>query len=502
MIILNKKQLYASKFIENFINSENDFMILLGPGGSGKTTVVSDSLKNLNKSVCFCAFTNKATKVLSDKSNKIRCLDSKTIHKLLKLEPEIVEYKIKTKGKNNVIKTALNYKYSLQKQKYLVKYDIIVFDECSTITNTLFDQIMSTYNFLLNKKNHTLKYIFLGDFWQLPPVNENSSIVFKTAIKNKWPLIKLNKVMRSGNKRMETINDNLLDCIKQIKENPKNIRNIFENFPHNIIKNVKNKVYINDYSRFINKYFKLIKKRPNTVFITYSNKNCDNINKIIQEMRLSKNKQTSVNFDITNKYKENDRIMINNMVYKSEWVKKNETIEMYRPNINDNNEEYLYNGEIYIVRKVQKIKVISNLNITNLKSIPEYFNAELLTLESLSNNNLVKTVYINDKELEECKRILRCNLKKSEYKNQISQFRKIFPILKYGYCMTIYKAQGSEFDCVLLNLASFYWSFKSKKQIASTKSEKSNKGWRKLLFKAIYSAATRAKRKLYVYSSS
>jgi ATP-dependent exoDNAse (exonuclease V) alpha subunit len=64
--------------------------------------------------------------------------------------------------------------------------------------------------------------------------------------------------------------------------------------------------------------------------------------------------------------------------------------------------------------------------------------------------------------------------------------RTLFPVLNYGYAITLYKSQGSEYKTVFINLSSIKYSML--KNITSAVS----------LFKATYTAASRASDNMYI----
>lgn len=202
---------------------------LYGFAGTGKTTVlveiVTFLIKNgLIKSVAFTAPTNKAVNVIKfkfasylqelvpscstdtfedilmklDKTGVT--VDFMTIHKLLKFE---MDYDFDggiyfNKGSDDSL---------------IDKYELVIVDECSMIPVQLVNQIFSDLRLKVQKMcdnfKRTPKIIFSGDPAQLPPVNEDFSVLFlkgetkkiaqKELVKNieEMPTYTLKKVMRS-----------------------------------------------------------------------------------------------------------------------------------------------------------------------------------------------------------------------------------------------------------------------------------------------------------------
>lgn len=241
-------------------------LLLLGPGGSGKTTVISHVLNEYKDlSVIFCAFTNKATQVLK-KMGGCLCM---TIHKLLQLLPYYNK------------KGELKYSFSVEKlANKWNHFDVIIFDECSTISKDLYDYIMNGLAYIWLKFGVSIKCIFLGDFWQLPPVGEKSSVVFDMSIKRKIPICKLDKVMRSKTTVTNNVNAQLLQYIEKIKKGIIDEQKFLQYYPYNIVPEPT--IYIDSIDILYNIYMDLYNKQENTIILTYSGENCNKINRAVQ----------------------------------------------------------------------------------------------------------------------------------------------------------------------------------------------------------------------------
>jgi exodeoxyribonuclease-5 len=177
-------------FIEN---KEQDFIVLTGSAGTGKSSTIQYLLDHLSKGtkVVFTGTTNKCTRVLKNMSVKkgmvVECV---TIHSLLGLS----------------MRTDANGKESLKSggKSTFDNYDLVIVDECSMVNFELMSFIIRAMRYASGKT----QVIFMGDSSQLNPVNENKSPVF--AIDNQ---LKLTTVMRQANE-----NPILALCTK-IREN-------------------------------------------------------------------------------------------------------------------------------------------------------------------------------------------------------------------------------------------------------------------------------------------
>lgn len=282
-ITLNKSQTKAYAALQKYLTDKNNHnFLLLGAAGSGKTSTIVSVFNNSAYKIAFCAFTNKATQVLkhiSDKFNINFKADFSTIHKILMLEP-----------KYNEKETELAFKFDSTKIDGLKNYDVIIFDECSTISNELFSYIQHSWKIIQFKYDHKLKFIFLGDYWQLPPVGEKVSCVFGKATEEKWPISKLDKVMRSNNEYMYEINQKLLlwiDKFRNTSDNKTDIQNYHIKYPFNMIDNNFSKtLYINNLAILLDTYIKTryAKNISDVVMLTYSRANCEKINYSIQDI--------------------------------------------------------------------------------------------------------------------------------------------------------------------------------------------------------------------------
>ena len=176
-IHLNEDQQAASAKILDFVKTkQQDFMVLNGAAGVGKSTTITYILEHLQKDthVCFTATTNKAVKVLrtmaAKKNLNVECI---TIHSLLGLSMQFKDGKetLKNGGKSQ-----------------FGRFDLVVIDESSMVNSELL-------GFIHRAVNHSGKtqVLFIGDSNQLPPVGEKMSPVF--AINNR---VALTKVVRQA----------------------------------------------------------------------------------------------------------------------------------------------------------------------------------------------------------------------------------------------------------------------------------------------------------------
>lgn len=142
MVLTNKQEQGLKITLERYKNKEK-YTVISGYAGSGKTTLIRYIIEALNideNKICYCAYTGKAAEVLRKKGNK----NVKTLHKLL-----YDYYPKKTGG-------------FVRKPKIDLGYKIIIVDEVSMAPKELVDLLLT----------HNVFCIFLGDPYQLPPINK------------------------------------------------------------------------------------------------------------------------------------------------------------------------------------------------------------------------------------------------------------------------------------------------------------------------------------------
>ena len=166
------EQKMALLAMSNFVKEDNpeDFLILSGAAGTGKTSITTALIGHLNTNSIFyniAAPTGRAARILGRKSNTL----NSTIHSLI--------YNTRPNPKTGEIVFRL-------KENNVKDYSVFIIDEASMIPSKIVDEpgsLFKSSNSLLNdlitfvKKGNPLnKIIFLGDRNQLPPINEKESM--------------------------------------------------------------------------------------------------------------------------------------------------------------------------------------------------------------------------------------------------------------------------------------------------------------------------------------
>ena len=498
IIQLTDEQQRASNTIIKFIQSDKDKMLLLGCAGSGKTTVITNAFNNSPLRVSFCAFTNKATQVLRNIADKFAInftADFSTIHKLLALEPNFLDNE-----------RELSFTFDRTKLEHLCNYDVIIFDECSTISSDLYNYIIQASEYMVFAHKHRLKFIFLGDYWQLPPVGEEISVVFTNSTVESWPIAKLTKVMRSKNEKIYTLNTSLISYIDvfrkaSLAENHALLDRFIYDYPYNLI---------TDRSHYLSSAVDLYEvyldnmQHDTCVILTYSNANCIKTNHAVQDrIDTMASRPIPVNRDET-KFYVGDRCCLDKPieVYNIQYIYNGETKEQHTTQsavtqtptlyatITTSTGQNLYNGEIFTIVGVENILVKTMLNYAKYNTVP-FFPAQILTVARINDATTYTIIHIDQQHIITARKLIRAKLYRTEYINLLSTFTKIYPLLTYGYCITLYKSQGSEYHTVLINLPSIKYCLVKDKQTIKEK---------KALFRATYTAVSRATNSVYVFN--
>lgn len=176
----SKEQVNA---INGILKSKSRIDILCGQGGTGKTDVVCEVVKNIPQglTIIATAFTGKA-------ADRMR-------QSLVDIEGRLA---LPVSTLDSII---MKYLFS----DSVPEVDVIIIDEASTVSNDLF------YRTLISIVKDTTKIILVGDPGQLPPVSAGS--IFDSIISEAlFPVFTLNHVFR-------TTNQELLKFFTKVRDN-------------------------------------------------------------------------------------------------------------------------------------------------------------------------------------------------------------------------------------------------------------------------------------------
>ena len=178
---LNDQQRQALQEIQSWLRGPDKFHILAGYAGTGKSFLLGELIREearidggLTKyDICATAPTNKASKVLRKTIGSLG-VTCKTIYSVLTIKMTADEDKME-----------LTFP---EKIPDISEYRLIVIDEASVISTDLCEYIK-----YVSDQYYNVKWLFVGDPLQLPPVGEKRSIVWKLG----YPRSILTKVERN-----------------------------------------------------------------------------------------------------------------------------------------------------------------------------------------------------------------------------------------------------------------------------------------------------------------
>ena len=425
--------LAMSDFVKN--NNSDDFYILCGAAGTGKTSITTALIGYLNSKALnykIAAPTGRAARILGRKSKTV----NSTIHSLIyntKANPETGEVIFELK--ENTVK----------------ELSIYIIDEASMVASTVQKEegsLFTSKNSLLSdlitfikSGNSNNKLIFLGDKNQLPPINEShSKALCEEYLKTKFQL--------NGS-------SHLLTEVKRQDDGSYILKNaiaIREGIDNNLIKvnllDVDRKSIAQASTDYVNDY--LNDGFESTISIGATHKMNKMFNNIVRE-KLYGNKANIIEPDdlllITNSWRRNDF-----QLYSGDHVSVLE--------VNNNETEYV--AGLHFV----PVKLSSKSLQGNEEIIEDY-----ILLESIMNPEGLK--------LDQENRLRHERFAKNKIYRQTgnaSDDRYVGAIrATYGHSITCNKAQGGEWKKVFIN--SFF--------IPSLKYQ--------------YTAVTRAKESLILY---
>lgn len=171
---LSDDQVAALEKMKQFVKNKEPILVLQGYAGTGKTYLLREFIKYLNKSYkdyILCAPTHKAKLVLGEVT---QCENTITLHSLLALAPNVEIFELDYK----------DLKFKSTGLAHFPEDSIIIIDEASMITDELYKLLTE-----LGNKNKD-QILFIGDKAQLAPINsKGTSLVFNND--NKITLTKI-----------------------------------------------------------------------------------------------------------------------------------------------------------------------------------------------------------------------------------------------------------------------------------------------------------------------
>jgi len=437
-IMLNIEQQELKERLLSFLNSsQNGYFGIYGAGGTGKTFTICHTIHDYKGKILFLGATNKVTNVLKDslfKSNYFKPTTIKTIDSFLK-------FKITRDHEN---KQTISYSFPSKNEIP----DLIIIDEISLISFQKFN--------LLEQLKNDCKFILLGDYLQLPPIEEERENVTRNedgfqVSKIFLSIPKENTFTLTIQNRQKTDSD-----LGKMISNFRKFMNVNIN-PISLATKKRNDIDIFYYDIHDKKLTEIIKEN-NCVAVCFKNLSVLNFNWLIGSTKSMKKDYRLNEINI------GDSLMFDQF-YNSKETKfyTSNIIEVINIEKNCNERFYIKDGMIKTII-FNKIKVKNSVN--KIEEI-RYIHGGLY---GQNGGGVTQSVYGQRKTyLEHIKKNKNLNENKSFLKDlntRFADYQNSFAKLKRPYAITCHKAQGSTYDVVIIPVYDYFMmNFKDANQL-------------------------------------
>jgi ATP-dependent exoDNAse (exonuclease V) alpha subunit len=465
---LSKQQQDAyHKMIEFVESNEHNVFILKGYAGTGKTTLlkfVMQALKKNKKRTCLMATTGRAAAILKEKTNT----QAMTVHSL------VYDFKGLRDQDNAMINDTGQFYLFFDISKNNPEddnYDLFIVDEASMIASTKSDEIsvakFGSGNLLEDflKKAAGKKIIFVGDPCQLPPVSKESfSAALDAYFLEKKYQMKVREVELTEIQR-QAENSGVLALATPLREEIIHSQKVDDYPTIQWRKDLPDLHLVPDTKTLYDQYVEKILIQKNAAkVLAFSNKDAFLANQEIRkklfgehlELRKGDLLMVAQNCYLTglNNGEEVEVLEIGKRIRQGE----NLFLQVKLKSLNDN--------QIYETLIFEKMlsDALSNIDSADFKSLMRDF---ILRMENLK-------IKRNSTEFYK-------NMYKDRYLNALR--------VKYGYAITLHKAQGGEWGEVFINLS---------KSIYVLKHQNKSKD----IIRWYYTAITRAGKKLHILNGN
>jgi len=424
---LNIEQQELKEKLLNFLNSkETGYFGIYGAGGTGKTFTICQSIKSYKGTVIFLGATNKVTTVL-----KSGLENSGFYNPKIKTIDSFLKFKIERDHEN---KQTISYTFPSPKNIP----DLIVIDEISLISYQKFQ--------LLERLKDKCKLILLGDFLQLPPIEEEKHNIVRN--KQGFQVSRIFLEIPENNTYTLTIQNRqkegtaLFDLVKNFRVHMESKMN-----PVSIATKKNNGIDILYYDIY-DKQLKETIKNNQCVAVCFKNLSVLNFNWLIGSTKSMRKDYR------LNEINEGDELMFDQFYL--------------------HNKTTFYTSNIIEVKHIEKkvteqfkikegmIKTITYNKITVVDS--DLVECEIRYIHGglygQNGGGLSQSVYgqrktysehiAKGKNIEENKKFL------TDLNTRFASYQNSFAKLKRPYAITCHKAQGSTYNTVIIPVYDYY----------------------------------------------
>ena len=407
--MLTKEQQEIKDYFLSFLFTDDKYLIIDGPGGTGKTYLMNELLNVLsNEYQDMC-------NILGQKSKYYGFIVTATTHKACNV---INEFFIKEQKQNDpnfkfndnfsrTIHSALGLKikndYSTGETKLevnangLTNYsnDVIFIDECSMIDDNLLQ--------FIDKATHQCKVVFIGDKYQLPPVRRKLSPIYSLGATE----LSLGTVKRSKH--------------KDLRDTCNMIRDVVKNNSTFSIHTSSNIEYLDDRDQKTVDWIKanIIGSTENNHILCYTNKGAREYSEAIDVLKKK-----------TNKFNVKDTFLVNSLVK----FTSGDSIRTFPTDT---------------IVEIQSI-IDENANAYSGEDNSIAFSYSLLSAVDIVSGRSGYIYAAND--FDQFTKYLKKLAKDKNWSNYY-YYKEHIADLRNTDVLTVHKAQGSTFDNVLIDLS-------------------------------------------------
>lgn len=396
MIKYNPEQQTAVALMgDTLISTDQKGLTLIGEGGTGKTTCVAGAVEKWVKAglnVLLTAPTNKATNQLAKSIRSQGITSSRVGYATLARALGMTMLPVDERKKASRVSEGL-----------INDYDILVLDEGSMVAGHVW------YRYLLpDVESSPIKMVVMGDAMQLPPVREKESVALQH-----FPVTELVKVERF------TEGSAIAQVTTAMREAIKSDRIFFFDSKDYQVEVVKPAFFM----KKILEEFKTAENTSDLQVIAWTNKRVDFINEQVREVLYGKDAE---------QFNVGERVVTGGPIRQYEEI-------------------CLSTDEECIVTDVQVSSIMD-------ESTGEEYKTHMVTLEPLYAD--VKTVYCHvihpDDELKLQEKLAeiarRANSSARPVWAEWHKLNDLFASLKYTYCLTVHRSQGSSYKRVFVDV--------------------------------------------------
>lgn len=458
-IKLTPEQEIAVNKVKDFLDSHEEIFTLAGVSGAGKTSCIKEALRGRDR-VIGATISHSAKDVLQTSLETINCT---TIAQLLKLT------------RKNTSDGEIQYTFDVEKNAHKMipirNYDVLIIDECSMIDQGIF-------NWIMELKQPKAKVIFLGDPYQLKPIEgeaNRDSITFDykqaellTPIRYTGPLADLGNRIKS---EIDKVNND--EAATKYLINEWNTELGYEERTSKVNSEGSGYIYLNDLAHMIKLAGKIFKEstHPDDLrILAYRNHIIKKLNQVVREEIYGEDKYKIID-------DEGDEVMQLPQFMPNELVICNGGYSTLFP---DSPIPYpvINNNAIFRVLDTTPMNGPNNIHCLAMKldpmpNLPP--GGEILAVE----HEYGRMPFFN--HLNELKHYA----KETRNWNKYFAFKEQFAWFEYNYAQNAHKAQGRTYKDVII----------VENDILDVK-----KNTIKEKLQALYVNCTRAKRRVFIYN--